>query len=313
MTELQRYLAEEVAEDHVDGIITRREAIRRLGLLGVGATAASAMLAAEAAAHQAGKRSGGGHGHGHGSDGKETSWAPVPHENITFAGPRGPLLAAYAQAAKPRGGVLVIHENRGLTAHIRNVAERFAASGWSALALDLLSEEGGTGSFPDEAAVAAALSAISGSNPGRFDADMKAALTELQKRVGRREPLAAIGFCFGGGMIWRLLASREPRLAAAAPFYGPFPTGGSLKGNRADVLGVYAGDDDRVNATRDAARAALEAARVDYEILTFTGAQHAFFNDTNGLPPTGRFNPPAAAEAWRRVNDWFAGDRKRHD
>ena len=67
MTELQQYLAEEVAEDHVDGIITRREAIRRLGLLGVGATAASAMLAAEAAAHKAGKKSGGGgHGHGHG-------------------------------------------------------------------------------------------------------------------------------------------------------------------------------------------------------------------------------------------------------
>ena len=172
MTELQQYLAEEVAEDHVDGIITRREAIRRLGLLGVGASAASAMLAAEAAAHEAGKRSGGGHGHGHGSDGKETSWEPVPAQSITFAGPRGPLLAAYAQAVRPRGGVLVIHENRGLTAHIRNVAERFAASGWSALALDLLSEEGGTGSFPDEAAVAAALSAISGSNPGRFVADM---------------------------------------------------------------------------------------------------------------------------------------------
>ena len=98
---------------------------------------------------------------------------------------------------------------------------------------------------------------------------MKAAVTELGKRVGRRSPLGATGFCFGGGMVWRLLAAREPRLSAAAPFYGPFPTGGSLKGNKANVLGVYAGNDTRVNATRAAARAALEAARLDYELLTF--------------------------------------------
>lgn len=305
MTELQQYLAEEVAEDHVDGIITRREAIRRLGLLGVSATAASALIAAEEA-----RAKGGGHGHGHGhkGDGKETAWAPVPHENITFAGPRGPLLAAYAQAVKPRGGVLVIHENRGLTAHIRSVAERFAASGYSALALDLLSEEGGTGTFPDEAAVAAALSAISGTNPGRFDEDMKAALTELNRRVGRK-PLNAIGFCFGGGMIWRLLTSREPRLSAAAPFYGPFPTGGTFKGTRADVLGVYGGLDSRINVSIPTVKAALEAARLDYELLVFTQADHAFFNDTGA-----RFNVPAAEEAWRRVIGWFdeAGDGRGH-
>jgi carboxymethylenebutenolidase len=309
MTELQQYLAEEVAEDHVDGIITRREAIRRLGLLGVTATAATAMLAAEEArAKSGGDDRGHGHGHGHGADRKETAWAPVPHENITFAGPRGPLLGAYAQAVKPRGGVLVIHENRGLTAHIRSVAERFAASGYSALALDLLSEEGGTGAFPDEAAVAAALSAISGSNPARFDEDMKAALTELNRRVGRK-PLNAIGFCFGGGMIWRLLASREPRLSAAAPFYGPFPTGGSLKGNRADVLAVYGGLDTRINGSIPTVKAALEAARLDYELLMFTQADHAFFNETGA-----RFNVPAAEEAWRRVIGWFdeAGDGRGH-
>ena len=74
--------------------------------------------------------------------------------------------------------------------------------------------------------MAAALAQIP---PERFVEDMKASVSELKRRVrGRR--LAAIGFCFGGGMVWRLLASREPRLAAAAPFYGPFPQGGSLKG-----------------------------------------------------------------------------------
>jgi carboxymethylenebutenolidase len=300
MTEIQKYLAEEVAEDHADGIITRREAMRRLALLGVGAATASTMLAAEAMAK--GGDHGHGHGGGHGHDGRTTEWAPLATEPITFGGPNGTLMAAWAAATKPRGGVLVIHENRGLTDHIRNVAGRFAASGWSALALDLLSEEGGTGAFPGEAEVAAALSTIP---PERFDADMKAAVTELSRRTGRK-PLAAIGFCFGGGMIWRLLASREPRLAAAAPFYGPLPAGASFKGNKAAVLGVYGGLDTRVNATRDAARAALEAAKLEHEILTFAQADHAFFNDTGP-----RFNAPAAEEAWRRVVGWF-GDSDRH-
>jgi carboxymethylenebutenolidase len=305
MTELQQYLAEEVAEDHVDGIITRREALRRLGLLGVGATAASGMLAAEAAA-----RTGGGRGHGDGgpkhghADGTTTDWAPAATTDITFPGPNGTLLGKWAAPAKPRGGVLVIHENRGLTPHIAEVAGRFAGTGFAALALDLLSEEGGTGSFPDEAAVSAALAQI---QPTRFDDDMKAALSEISRRVGRRTPLSAIGFCFGGGMIWRLLAAKEPRLSAAAPFYGPLPEGADFKGNRAAVLAVYGGLDTRVNATRDAAKAALEAARLDHEILTFLEADHAFFNNTGA-----RFNPPAGAEAWRRVVEWFADADDHH-
>jgi carboxymethylenebutenolidase len=299
MTELQKYLAEEVAEDLADGIITRREAMRRLGLLGVSTSAASALLAkfaAPAAPASPARRGDGG--------GAETLWAPVAPESITFAGPRGTLMAAWAAAAKPRGGVLVIHENRGLTEHIRTVAARLAASGYSALAIDLLSEEGGTGSFPGEAEVMAALSNAS---PERFVADMKAGITELDRRV-RHKRLAAIGFCFGGGMVWRLLASGEPRLAAAAPFYGPFPQGGRLEGSRAAVLGVYGELDDRVNATRPAARAALEAAGLEYELVTFGGADHAFFNDTGA-----RFNPGAAAEAWRRVLNWFDAHGRRHD
>jgi len=212
-------------------------------------------------------------------------------------------MAAWAAAARPRGGALVIHENRGLNEHIRTVAGRLAASGYSALALDLLSEEGGTGAFPGEAEVAAALARIP---PERFDADMKASVTELRRRV-RGKKLAAIGFCFGGAMVWRLLAAGEPRLAAAAPFYGPFPEGGNLKGSRAAVLGVYGGLDARVNATRPAAKAALEAARLKYELLTFTEADHAFFNDTGA-----RFNPHAATEVWRRALNWFDAAGHRH-
>jgi carboxymethylenebutenolidase len=301
MTELQRYLAEEVAEDHADGIITRREAMRRLGLLGLGATAASGLLAAcgsSAGAESTSKAAAttaAASGRAAQAAGVE-NWAPVATQPITFKGPRGTLQGAYAAARRPRGSVLVIHENRGLTDHIRQVAGRFAADGFTALALDLLSEEGGTAKVGDEAQVAAALSQI---DPARFDADMKAAVSELRRRV-RGKKVAATGFCFGGGMVWRLLAAGESRVAAAAPFYGPFPEGGNLGRAKAAVLAIYGGLDARVGATRPAAQAAMRRANLENHVLVFGGADHAFFNDTGP-----RFNAPAAAEAYRRVIDWF--------
>jgi carboxymethylenebutenolidase len=292
MTELQRYLAEEVAEDHADGIISRREALRRLGLLGLSVTGATTLLARfpadAAAAGQATTR----------ATAHTQVAAAVATEAITFVGPVGrTLMGAWAQAESPRGGVLVIHENRGLNDHIRSVAGRLAGDGYSALAIDLLSEEGGTDSFSDPAQATAALSQVP---PERFDADMTAGVTELKRRL-RGKRVAAIGFCFGGGMVWRLLASREPRLAAAAPFYGPFPENGDLSGSKAAVLGIYAGLDTRVNATQAAAKAALEAAGLEHELITFPDANHAFFNDTN----PARYNPEAAALAYARVLEWF--------
>jgi carboxymethylenebutenolidase len=206
-------------------------------------------------------------------------------------------MGAYAPAARQRGGVLVIHENRGLNAHIRSVASRFAAAGYSALAIDLLSEEGGTGSFPNETAVMAALNQAP---PERFDEDMRSGVGELARRLRSRR-LAAIGFCFGGGMVWRLLASGERRLKAAAPFYGFFPAGADLRRARAAVLAVYGGLDTRVNGSQPDARAALQAARLRHELRTYEGADHAFFNDTNAA----RFHPAAMAEAYRNVLDWF--------
>src|SRR5688572_9220684 len=139
MTEMQRYLAEEVAEDLADGIISRREALRRLGLLGVTGTVAAGLLAAAGNAAAAAREDS--DNQGRSASGSETVWAPVAREAITFAGPAGPLMAAWAPASKPRGGVLVIHENRGLTEHISTIAGRLAASGYSALALDLLSQD----------------------------------------------------------------------------------------------------------------------------------------------------------------------------
>ena len=291
MTDLQRYLVEEIALDHADGLITRREALRRLALVGLGVSAASSLLAAVAsgkagaasppAFRQASARAAAGD-------------ATTP---ITFRGPSGrTLMGAWAKAATARGGVLVVHENRGLTDHIRSVASRLAASGYSALAIDLLSEEGGTGSFPDEAAAMAALYSVP---EARFVADMKSGVTELRRRLPGKKA-AAMGFCFGGGMVWTLLAAKEPRLAAAAPFYGPFPGGASLKGSKAAVLGIYAALDTRVNASRPAARAALRAAGLPNRLVTFPGVDHAFFNDSGG-----RYDRAAANAAYKQVIAWF--------
>jgi carboxymethylenebutenolidase len=287
----QRYLAEEVAIDHADGVLPRREALRRLALLGLGVPAASALLAAC-----------GGDGDGGEAPAATSGAAPsapaVATEAVTFPGPEGRTVqGAWAAADPARGAVLVIHENRGLNDHIRSVAGRLAASGYSALAIDLLSAEGGTAALGDEAR---AMAALSGAPQERFVADMRAGLDELERREQGRK-LGAIGFCFGGGMVWTLLASGEPRLAAAAPFYGPLPDGADFSGSpNAAVLGIYAEQDARVNASREAATAALEQAGLTHEIVTYPGADHAFFNDTGP-----RYDQAAATQAYAKVLDWF--------
>jgi len=179
VTEFQRYLAEEVAEDHADGLVSRREALRRLGLLGLTGAGAASLLAGAMATKAKASTSGAAS-----SASSATGVATVPTREITFRGPQGRrLIGAWASARSARGGVLVIHENRGLTDSIRGVAGRLAGSGYSALAIDLLSAEGGTKSFSDEFEAMAALGAVA---PSRFVADMKAGVTELRRRVPGR-------------------------------------------------------------------------------------------------------------------------------
>ena len=217
----------------------------------------------------------------------------LPTQAISYPGRRGTLQGVWAPAASPRGAVLVLHENRGLTDHIRSVAGRLAGAGYSSLAVDLLSEEGGTAAVQDPQG------ALGAAQSDRFLDDMRSSVDEL----ARRQPgakLGVIGFCFGGGMAW-LLAENELRLAAAVPFYGPVRQGADFSRAKAAVLGVYAERDNRVNATMAEARAALEKAGVPHRIEVFPGADHAFFNDTGP-----RYNGTQASAAYAAVLDWFS-------
>ena len=290
----QDYVAEEIAVDHRDGFITRREALRRLGLLGLSAGAASTLLAAcsdDKGDSQAGTSTT--------AAAPSSSTAPPLSDAglVTFPGSSGQLKGAFAAVVgAAKGNVLIIHENKGLTAHFRALPGRLAEAGYNALAVDLLSSEGGTASFADEAKASAALAAAPRE---RLVADLRAGIDELERR-GRGKKIGVMGFCFGGAMTWSLLASGEARLAAAVPFYGPLPDGADFGRARAAVLAVYAELDTRVNASRELAEAACDRAGLVHEVVTYPGVDHAFFNDTGP-----RYNAPAAAEAYKAVLDWF--------
>lgn len=291
MDEISRYLTEEVVVDYADGLISRRDAMHRLALLGVGAAVAAPMLAACAPDE---KRD---------ATPPATSPSPAPPglktEAITFPGQEGRTLQGSFAAAggTPKGNVLIIHENRGLTPHFVALPGRLAASGYSALAVDLLSAEGGTAKIADDAKATAALNAAP---PARFIADMRSGLDELEKRAPGIK-CAIMGFCFGGGQVWALLNAGEPRLHAAVPFYGPAPSGADFSGSpNAKVLAIYGELDERVNASRAGAEAALQKAGLTHEMVTYPGANHAFFNDTGA-----RYHAESAAKAYQKLLDWF--------
>jgi carboxymethylenebutenolidase len=291
---LREYLIGEVTQDYADGLLTRREALRRLGLLAMTSSAAAATLAA---CGDGGERATGTRQPTVSSTSATgTTTAATGSPTVRLPGPSGELQAAWAAPQDPRAAVLVIHENRGLTPHFHDLVGRLAAEGYGALCVDLLSPEGGTAALTDPAA---APTALAEAPVDRLLGDLRAGIDELQRRVPGAKT-GAVGFCFGGGMTWNLLDAGEDRLAPAVPFYGPAPENPDFSGARAAVLGIYAELDDRVNASRDRAEAALRAAGLTYEIRTFRGADHAFFNDTGQ-----RYNAQAAGEAWTALLDWF--------
>jgi carboxymethylenebutenolidase len=299
---LRNYLATEIALDHADGLISRRDALHKLGLLGLSTVAASTLLASCSSAAPPAAAPSAAPSAGAPSSAPATPTAPPDYdvaaararsEDVTFPGGTGTMSGAWAAAESPKGAVLVVHENRGLTDHIRSVAGRLAGDGYSALAPDLLSRAGGTAGAPD---ATAALGAISTED---LVADLRSSLAELGNRADGLK-LGMIGFCFGGGMTWRVLDSGPSELAAAVPFYGPAPDAPTFQGSQAAVLGVFAEKDARVNAGIDKLEAALIAAGLTHELVTVPGVDHAFFNDTGA-----RYDQEAAGQIYQQVLGWF--------
>jgi len=298
----EEYVRQEIVADCAEGFLTRREALRRLMLLGVGATAATALLAGCPKDRDFTGTGGSSSSSGPSSSMSATSAAPVgpaplATEAVTFPGPSGQVKGSWSAAPSPKGAVLIIHENQGLTPHFVALPGRLAASGYSALAVDLLSRKGGSGAFPD---LGQATAALTGTPLPDLVADARAGLDELLRRAGGHKA-GIMGFCFGGGMVWSVLAAGEDRLAAAVPFYGPLPEAHDFSKAKAAVLAFYGETDSRVNDTRPAAEAALMAAKLPYEMKVEPGAGHAFFNETK----PDRFNPVAAADAYTRMLEWF--------
>ena len=197
----------------------------------------------------------------------------------------------------PHPAILIVHENRGLLPHFHDLTRRYAREGYVALAIDMLSRQGGADSFADGNDMRAALSRIP---QDQVVYDGNAAVKYLQSLpYVRDDRVGATGFCFGGSIVWQM-AVGNPELRAAVPFYGSAPSLDDVAGMQVPVLGIYAGEDSRINAGVPALESELIAQNKEYKFVTYPGANHAFFNDTGS-----RYNPQAAESAWMEALDWF--------
>jgi carboxymethylenebutenolidase len=206
----------------------------------------------------------------------------------------GHLAAPAAEGRRP--GIVVIHENRGLNPHIRDVTRRFALEGFIALGIDVLTPEGGTPTDEDRARDM--IQALPGE---RAAARLAAGVAALARAQGCTGKVGTVGYCWGGGMVNRIAALNPPGLAAGVSYYGAQIPGTQVAAIQTPLLLHYAGIDERINAGIPAFRAALEAAGKTFDIHLYEGAQHAFNNDTNAA----RFNAEAAALALARTLAFF--------
>jgi carboxymethylenebutenolidase len=218
-------------------------------------------------------------------------------EEITYAGGEGTMKGYLARPKKDGkyGSVVVIHENRGLNPHIKDVARRVAKAGFIGMAPDALSVFGGTPANEDEAReLIGKLDAVKNTN------NFLKGLEYLRSRSEANGKTGCVGFCWGGGVA-NQLAVHDPTLNAAVAFYGRQPAKEDAAKIKAEVLLHYGGLDERINEGIPAYEEALKAAGVKYHLYVYEGAQHAFHNDT---APT-RYNEAAAKLAWSRTIELF--------
>jgi carboxymethylenebutenolidase len=213
--------------------------------------------------------------------------SPAGHGNI-----RGYLVRP-AGGGK-RGGVVVIHENRGLNPYIEDVARRVAVAGFTALAPDGLTPLGGYPGSDDEGkAMQRTL------DKGKLLEDFIAAHDRLAADANANGKIGAVGFCYGGG-VCNAMAVRLPGLAASVPFYGRQAKVDDVAKINAPLLLHYAGLDERINKGWPDYEAALKAHGKEYTAHFYPDVNHGFHNDT-----TPRYDKAAAELAWSRTVEFF--------
>lgn len=317
--DLRQYLIDEFVEDYQKGEIPRRQAFRLLAGI-TGAATATALLAAcgtPAAAQTDAPLIPTAEGEAPTAEGEAPTATPVPAApvaasnsvaatdprvlggSILFPGTETTMLGYMARPAAEGSFplVLVCHENRGLTPHIQDVTRRLAVAGYVSLAVDLLSREGGTAAVvvPDDIP-----GLLSSAPPERHVQDFQDGLTFVKSQpFARADSVGMVGFCFGGGITWRVAAAL-PELRAAVPFYGPPVAAEQVPNISAPVLAIYAGKDERINNSIPAIEEAMQANGKVFEKMIYADVDHAFNNDTGP-----RYSPDAALDAWNRTLEWF--------
>jgi carboxymethylenebutenolidase len=222
----------------------------------------------------------------------------VQAEEITYPGADGEMKGYLVRPADQSGdlpAVIVVHENRGLNEHIRDVARRMALEGFIALAPDFLSPQGGTPEDEDQAR-----SMFQQLDAQQTRANGVATVAYLQGLEGSNGNVGAIGFCLGGGTV-NSIAVGSPDLKAGVAYYGAQPAAEEVENIQAAMMLHYAGQDERINAGIEGYRQALEAAGKEFTIHMYEGAQHAFNNDTS----EARYNKEAADLAWSRTVEFL--------
>ena len=218
---------------------------------------------------------------------------------VEYASPEGSgkvrgYLARPAGGGGKLPGILVVHENRGLSPHIEDIARRLALDNFVAFAPDALTPLGG---YPGDEDKARDLFAKL--DQARTRNDFIAAAAYLKGLPDCTGKIGVVGFCYGGG-IANKLATKLPDLGAAVPFYGNQPAAADAARIKAPLLIHYAGNDERINSGWPAYETALKAAGVKYQAFVYSGTEHGFNNDT-----TPRYDAAAAKLAWTRTVDFF--------
>ena len=223
----------------------------------------------------------------------------IQSEYIYYPSPKGggsikALLSKPAGTKKKLGGMVIVHENRGLNPHIEDVARRAALAGFISIAPDALTPLGGYPGNDDEGRTLQAKR-----DRNEMLEDFIAAYEYLAKSKDCNGKVGVVGFCFGG-WIANMMAARIPGLRAAVPFYGGQPPAEEVPKIKSPLLIHYAALDTRVNEGWPAYETALKTNKKKYTMYRYENANHGFHNDT-----TPRYDKAAAELAWGRTIEFF--------